>query len=57
MCVGRNKLGGWVGINTYMLIYIRHMGNKDLLYSTGTFTQFYAIAYMEKESEKEWIYV
>ena len=31
------------------------MGNKDLLYSTGKFTQYYMIAYMGKESEKEWV--
>ena len=33
------------------------MGNKNLLYSTGKFTQFYVITYMGKASEKEWIYV
>ena len=33
------------------------MHNKDLLYSTGKFTQYSVITYMGKESEKEWIYV
>ena len=29
------------------------MGNKDLLYNTGKFTQYCIIAYIGKESEKE----
>ena len=31
--------------------------NKDLLYSTGNSTQYSVMAYMGKESKKEWIYV
>ena len=30
---------------------------KDLLYSTENSTQYSAITYMRKESEKEWIYI
>ena len=33
------------------------MTDKDLLYSTGNSTQYSAIAYTGKESEKEWTYV
>ena len=28
------------------------INNKDLLYSTGNYTQYFVINYMEKESEK-----
>ena len=31
--------------------------NKDLLYSTGSYTQYFALIYKENESEKEYIYV
>ena len=33
------------------------MINKDLLYSTGNYTQYSVKNYMGKESEREWIYV
>ena len=33
------------------------MTHKNLLYSTGNFTQYSVIIYKETESEKEWIYV
>ena len=29
--------------------------NKDLLYSTGNYTQYFVITYKGKESEKEYI--
>ena len=31
------------------------MTNKDLLYSTGSSTQYSVMTYMGKESKKEWI--
>ena len=31
--------------------------NKDLLYSTGNYTQYFVITYKGKESEKEYIYI
>ena len=31
--------------------------NKDLLYSTGNYTQYFVITYKGKKSEKEYIYV
>ena len=40
-----------------ILIYIRKITNKDLLYSTVNFTQYSMMTYMGKESNKEWIYV
>ena len=52
--------GGWVGeinqevgINRYTLLYIEQINNKDLLYSTGNYTQYFVITYKGKESEKE----
>ena len=31
--------------------------SKDLLYSTGSSTQYSVMTYMGKESKREWIYV
>ena len=58
----RGKVGGGginqeFGINIHTLLYRKQIINKDLLYSTGNSTQYSVITYMEKESEKEWIYV
>ena len=39
------------GINKYKLLYINYM-NKDLLYSTGNYIQYFVITYNGKESEK-----
>ena len=44
-------------INTHILLYIRWITNKDLLYSTGNSTQYFVITYMGKESEKMNIYI
>ena len=44
-----------IEINIYTLLYIKWITNKDLLYSTGNFTQYSVMAYMGKESKKEWI--
>ena len=44
-------------IDIYTLLYIKSTTNKDLLYSTGNSTQYFAMAYMGKESKKEWVYV
>ena len=44
-------------VYTYTLLYIKYITNKDLLYSTGNSTQYSVVAYMGKESKKEWIYV
>ena len=55
--------GKWAGINweteidIHTRLYIKQITNKDLLYSTGNSTQYSVMAYMGKESKKEWIYV
>jgi len=46
-----------VGIDIYTLLYIKQIANKNLLYSTGNSTQYSVMAYMGKESKKEWVYV
>ena len=43
------------GIDIYILLYIKEITNKDLLYNTGNSTQYSVMNYMEKESKKEWI--
>ena len=40
------------GINIYTLLYIKQITNKDLLYSTGNYTQYFGITYKAKESKK-----
>ena len=55
---GRGGGINWeIGIDIYTLLYIKQITNKDLLYSTGNSTQYSVMAYMGKESKKEWIYV
>ena len=41
----------------YKLLHVKEISNKDLLYSTGTSTQYLIITYNGKESEKEYIHV
>ena len=58
----RGKVGGGginqeSGINIHTLLYIKQMNNKDLVYSTGNYTQCLVITYNGKESEKEYRYV
>ena len=38
---------------TYTLLYIKQITNKNLLYSTGSSTQYSVMAYMGKESKKK----
>ena len=52
---GRDKLG--VGINIYTLLYVKQVNNKDLLYNTRNYTQFFVITYKGNEPEKEYIYM
>ena len=42
---------------TYTPYYIKQITNKDLLYSTGNYTQYFVVTYKGKESEKEYIYI
>ena len=54
------KWGGinWeVGIDIYILLYIKYITNKDILYSTGNYTQYFVITYKGNKSEKEFIYI
>ena len=44
-------------IHIYTLVYIKQITNKNLQYSTGSSTQYSVITYVEKEFEKECIYV
>ena len=46
-----------IGIDTYTLLCIKQVTNKDLLYSTGNSTQYSIMACTGKESKKEQIYV
>ena len=41
-----------IGIDTYTLLYIKWITNKDLLYSPGNSSQYSVITYMGKESKK-----
>ena len=41
----------------YTLLYIKQRTNKDLLHSTGSSTQFFAMTYMGKESVRVDMYV
>ena len=41
----------------YTLLYIKQITNKDLLYSTGNYTQHFVITYNGKESETGYIYI
>ena len=45
------------GININTLLYRKQMTNKDLLYSTGNYTQYFVVAYKGKDSGEEKIYM
>ena len=40
-----------IGTDTYTLLYIKQVTNKDLLYSTGTSTLYSVMADMGKETK------
>ena len=52
---GRDK--GRDRTDLYTVLHVKQITNKDLLYSTGNSTQFSAMTYMEKTSEKKWMYM
>ena len=58
--VTKGERGGGINqefrINIYTLPYIKQIINKDLLYRTGNYTQYFVITYKGKESEKEYIF-
>ena len=41
------------GINMCILLCIKEITDKVLLYSTGNYTQYFVISYKGKESEKK----
>ena len=41
----------------YTYYYTKQITNKDLLYSTGNYTQYFIIIYKGKESKKEYTYI
>ena len=51
----KDELG--VGINRYVLLYIKQINDKDLLYSTGNSIQYVVITFNGKEYEKEYVYI
>ena len=59
--VTKGERGGGInqefGINIYTLLYIKQITSKDLLYSTGNYTQYFVITHKGKKSEKVDIYV
>ena len=42
-----------IGMDIYTLLYIKEVNNKDLLYSTGNYTQYLVVTY----NGKEYIYI
>ena len=49
---GAGRINQELERNIYTLPYIKQIANKDLLYSTGKFTQYLIITCNGKESEK-----
>ena len=41
-------------MNRYILLYIKQIANRNLLYITENYTQYVVIAYKGKESEKQY---
>ena len=50
-------INGKIGTDINTLLYIKLITNKGLLYSTGNSTLSSVMAYMGKESKKEYIYI
>ena len=42
-----------IGVDMYILLYIRSITNKNLLYCRGNFTQYSVMAYVGNGSEKK----
>ena len=47
----RGKLGLWIKINT--LLYVKQKNNRDLLYSTGNYTQNLVLTYNRRKYKKK----
>ena len=50
------KWGAIAFSRIYILLYIKWITNRDLLYSTGNYIQYLAIVYNGTEYEKEYVY-
>ena len=46
-----------IWIDIYILVYIKQITNKNLLYSTGNSLQCSAMTYMGKDSKEEKMYI
>ena len=54
---GKGGINQDLGININTLLYIKYIIIKDLLYSTGIYTQYFVTTYKIKESKKEYLYI
>ena len=52
-----NEMVREFGINMYILLYLKWITNKDLLYSTGNSVQYYVAAWIRGEFGGEYIHV
>ena len=55
-CQGAEKVREF-GMFMYVLLYLKWITNRDLLYSTWNFAQCYVAVWMEGRFGGEWIYV
>ena len=55
--LGGGEMNEEFGINIYTLLYIEQITNKDLLYSTGNYIQYFVITYKGKESKYIYTYI
>ena len=49
---GKERINQELKINVKTLPYIKQITNKDLLYSTGNYTQYFVITYKGKNPKK-----
>ena len=54
---GEERVNQEFGISTFTLLHIKQINNKDLLYFTGNYAQYFVITCMEKESVEVYICV
>ena len=58
--LSRNKGRGinWeIGFDIHLLLCIKYVINKETLYNTGNYTQYFIMVYMGKQSGKDGLYV
>ena len=54
---GVGRINQEFGVKIDPLLYTKQITNKDLLYSTGSYTQYLIISYNGREYKKEYIYI